>query len=207
MLVPSGNGFIFFDSVEVGLENSSTKRVQKPELAPAVGKLRLAALGSPGWPTSSSISARRDLKLSRARSRHHRPPRPRAPVPAPPLPGHHAPSPACRIPAGAAGTAKPLVERPIDARASLKSTWCVKSSARPAAQLGAAMAARCARVRSRARMSAACAVRVSVLARRGPGLDAHVLVRASERRNVGPGVREGILFAGHDGEQPSGPAG
>ena len=37
-----------------------------------------------------------------ARSRHQRLPRP---FPAPPLPGHHAPSPACRIPAGAAGTA------------------------------------------------------------------------------------------------------
>ena len=35
---------------------------------------------------------------SPARSRHQRPPRPRAPVPAPPFPGHHAPSPARRPP-------------------------------------------------------------------------------------------------------------
>src|SRR5690349_11854545 len=35
----------FFDPVEVGLENASAKGVEKPELAPAVGKLRFATFG------------------------------------------------------------------------------------------------------------------------------------------------------------------
>jgi len=47
--------------------------------------------------------------LATARSRHQRPPRPRSPTPTPPFPGHHAPSPAHPSPAGAAGTAPPLL--------------------------------------------------------------------------------------------------